>query len=266
MDIGTGLALFGAKDIFVKILGPTADYLGGELREFAQARINNLNKITEKAAKYLGDQINQPGSVPPRVIKEIIENGTLNNEELSAEYYGGILASSRSEVPRDDRSVPILDLIKSLSNYQIRTHYVIYQIIRKEFLNSGLSISSEANFFKIFIPIGIYHKAMNIEAHENLESILTHSLFGLSTKGLISHQFRYGSVSYLQQMVIKPEVINCEGIIIQPTALGVEVFLWANGCPNVHINQIIDPATNISELPEIEIPPGYKKTNIKTKA
>lgn len=92
MDIETGLAIYGAKELLIKILGPTADYLGTGIQEFAQARISNLNKILEKAAKHLGDKINQTGSVPPRVFKEIIENGSLNNDELSAEYYGGILA------------------------------------------------------------------------------------------------------------------------------------------------------------------------------
>lgn len=260
MDLGTGLAIFGAKDLFIKILGPTADYLGSGLKEFTQARINNLNKITEKAAKHLGNEINQPGSVPPRVFKEIIENGSLNSDELSAEYYGGILASSRSSLPRDDRSVPILDLIKSLSNYQIRSHYVIYQIIRKEFTGSTLSLSAKANLFEVYIPLKVYHAAMNIEPQENFENIVTHSIYGLSAKGLIAQQFRYGSIEHLQQMVSNPDIIIEPGMIIQPTALGSEVFLWANGKPDCHINKIVDPALNVNELSEVKILQGYKKT------
>ena len=49
MDVGTGLAILGAgglaKDLLMELLGPTADYLGGEMRGYAEKGLNNLNNI-----------------------------------------------------------------------------------------------------------------------------------------------------------------------------------------------------------------------------
>ena len=41
MDIGTGLAILGSRDIINKILGPTADYLGDWLLTFAKKKLKN---------------------------------------------------------------------------------------------------------------------------------------------------------------------------------------------------------------------------------
>lgn len=49
MDVGTGLAIFGSKDIIHKLLGPTADYLGGGLQAFTEKRVQNIKKIFENA-------------------------------------------------------------------------------------------------------------------------------------------------------------------------------------------------------------------------
>lgn len=32
MDIGTGLAIIGGKELIVKVAGPTADYIGNEAK------------------------------------------------------------------------------------------------------------------------------------------------------------------------------------------------------------------------------------------
>ena len=76
MDLGTGLAILGSKDIVVKVLGPTADYIGKELEFFTKKRIENLKKIFNNAHKKLGSKINTTGSVPPKVLKGIINEGS----------------------------------------------------------------------------------------------------------------------------------------------------------------------------------------------
>lgn len=43
--VGIGVvAAYVGKDIVLKILGPTADYLGGELREVTQRRMENIGR------------------------------------------------------------------------------------------------------------------------------------------------------------------------------------------------------------------------------
>ena len=48
------LAAYLGKDGVAKILGPTADYLGDQLKVFTQKRIDNVGKIFSNAEKKAG--------------------------------------------------------------------------------------------------------------------------------------------------------------------------------------------------------------------
>lgn len=100
--VGTGLAVIGSKDVLVKILGPTADYVGGEVKNFVQKCNVNLDNIFVRAQKKLGSRIDEPGAVSPRVLKHVLDEGRFCEDSIVADYYGGVLASSKSEVNRDD--------------------------------------------------------------------------------------------------------------------------------------------------------------------
>jgi hypothetical protein len=50
---------------------------------------------------------------------------------ICAEYFGGILAASRSADGNDDSAIGYLNLIKSLSCSQLRLHYFIYTAFQK---------------------------------------------------------------------------------------------------------------------------------------
>ena len=117
--LGTGLAILGSQPILTKILGPTADYLGNELKNVVDICNVNLDNVLKNAVKTLGKKIDEPGAVPPRVLKHVVEEGKFVDDELSAEYYGGLLASGRSEDGRDDRALTYLATLKDLSTYQI---------------------------------------------------------------------------------------------------------------------------------------------------
>lgn len=61
-----------------------------------------------------------------RALKSIIEKGRFCEDEITSEYYGGLLASSRTEDGEDDRAVGYLNVVSKLSVSQIRFHYVAY--------------------------------------------------------------------------------------------------------------------------------------------
>lgn len=48
---GAGLAVLGSKDLLVKLLGPSADYLGGEIAGFVQKCNVNLDSVFVRATK-----------------------------------------------------------------------------------------------------------------------------------------------------------------------------------------------------------------------
>ncbi|MFC1560903.1 hypothetical protein ACFL4V_00330 [Candidatus Latescibacterota bacterium] len=86
--------------------------------------------------------IDDEGQVPPRVLKRVLSDGWFCEDEIMREYYGGVLASSRSTINRDDRGKTYLELLSNLSTYQTRTYYIVYTILKHIFsgceLNPGI--------------------------------------------------------------------------------------------------------------------------------
>src|SRR6266567_7917518 len=122
MEPATGLTILGtavgSAKIVEKLLGPTAEYLGDGLKSWTEKRVENTKRIFQHATKLLGDRIETAGGVPPKVLKGILDEGSFCDDELSAEYFGGVLASSRSGVSRDDRGAAFIALLGRLTTYE----------------------------------------------------------------------------------------------------------------------------------------------------
>jgi hypothetical protein len=72
VETGTGLTLLGtaigSKDLVVRILGPTADYLGAGAKDWTERGLNNLGRVFTGAQRMLADRIEDSGAVPPKVL------------------------------------------------------------------------------------------------------------------------------------------------------------------------------------------------------
>lgn len=227
VGIGAVVAYIG-KDGLNKMLGPTADYLGESLRDFAQKRAQNVGRIFGNAEQKLGGKIDHPGQVPPKVLKTIINEGSYSDDEIAVEYFGGILASSRTEQGRDDRGARIGKILDGLSVYQIRTHYIVYTMIRKLFKDSDYKFYyDDRPRMEIFIPWDSYVGAMEFSESEmdQFNSILSHSFFGLNTDDLIE-TFQYGPEDHIKKLYAEAQG---GGIIVSPSAFGAELYLWGYG-------------------------------------
>ena len=235
---GTGLAVWGSKDLMTKLLGPTADYIGGEAKNFVAKCNINLDNIFRKATEKLNDRLETEGSVNPRVLKHIVDEGRFCEDDLTSEYYGGILASSRSGNGRDDRGVTLLATIKDLSVYQLRFHYIFYSIINNIYNGEKVNLGdlNECKKLKVFIPFRVYAKAMAFSADENADNILSHSLFGLEKHSLITG-FSSGGAEFLQKRT--PQIPE-DGIIASPTLPGAELFLWAVGLSGASGRELLE--------------------------
>lgn len=83
---------------------------------------------------------NQPPTgqaVPPLVMRDVLDDGSYRDDELTASYYGGILASSRSGISRDDRGAAFTALVGRLTTYQLRAHNILYRTINHLYCNTG---------------------------------------------------------------------------------------------------------------------------------
>lgn len=225
--VGTGAAVLGSKELLGKLLGPTADYLGGEIKNFAQKCNVNLDNIFRKATRKLGSKLDQPGGVNPRVLKHVVDEGRFCEDELTAEYYGGILASARTPEGRDDRGVALLAVVKDLSVYQLRFHFLAYWLVNQHFRGQQHNLADVHELLKLemYVPASVYLVAMAFSPSEDMPAILMHTLSGLNKHKLIGDNSS-GPADVLQKQC---KYIQNSGIIFSPTLPGAELFLWAVG-------------------------------------
>jgi len=235
-------------------LGPTADYIGEGLKQFTAKRIENINRIFHKFINKLGEKINEPGQVHPKLLKSVIADGSFCDDELTAEYYGSVLASSRSCVSRDDRGVTYVNLISRLSTYQIRTHFIIYTIMRNLFVGERLNVGydTDRHKMKIYVQSNEYKRAMDFWENEDLYMCCSHALSGLKRENLIERIGVYGSIESLKKY--SDIEYPSEGFIVAPDDSGIELYLWANGHGNRPIKYFLSPDISFESPKGIEIP------------
>ncbi|MFH1825214.1 MAG: hypothetical protein ABH873_08355 [Candidatus Firestonebacteria bacterium] len=259
MDAGTGLALLGSAKILEKLLGPTADYIGEGVKNWAQKRTYNVKNIFSIAITKLGNKIENEGTISPKVLKGVLDEGSFCDDPLSSEYFGGVLASSRTGISRDDRGVTFIKLISGLSTYQIRSHYIFYHVIKRLFDGTSINFgtSEGRSQMKVYVPFNIFVEAMDFDEKENINVLIGHIMFGLQKEKLIEDFFLYGSKEYIEKHFNKA---TTSGIIFQPSSLGIELFFWAYGKADLTNNDFFKPENKFEINNKINIKMGYMKT------
>jgi hypothetical protein len=175
----TGLLLIGKK-----LFGKTLDTISQDINNvYAVGR----DKIIRAAVRKTPDIANN-AQTNLRVTRDVFWNGAFSDENICAEYFGGVLAASRSLDGKDDTGIFFLDIIKSMSSKQLHLHYVIYNRLKKFFemqklepqLNVGLS-SEIRSVTLLFDKREMYELGLNSD-----DSLCLHQ------KGLI-HSFESGN-------------------------------------------------------------------------
>ncbi|NGX41621.1 MAG: hypothetical protein KR126chlam4_01464 [Candidatus Anoxychlamydiales bacterium] len=98
IDLSTtiALAICSKNPLVIKVLGPTADYIGEGIKSLAEKQVKNVKRIFRRTSEKLDNHGTPTGAVPPRILKQTLEEGGYVDDELTAEYYSGVLASSKS--------------------------------------------------------------------------------------------------------------------------------------------------------------------------
>lgn len=247
-----GVAAWASKDVVAKLLGPTADYLGGEIAKFAEKCNINIGRIFANAARKLGPALETPGAVNPRVLKGVLDDGAFTEDEVAAEYFGGILAASRSDDSKDDRAVSVLATIRGLSSYELRLHYVFYQSLYK-FVpkpHGNLRDRDEIASLGIFIPRESLRGALQLPASE-YEKVMVHALAGLRRASLLNRG------SYGEHYIKKDYLDIGDGFVAEPSLWGAQVFLWAHGRHDLNPNVILGGA-DLPDFPGVMLPQGVR--------
>ena len=142
-----------------KAFGPVLSEIGEDLKKlYAIGR----DKILVAGYKKIrnpedGKQANL------RVARDVFWNGAFTADEVCAEYFGGVLAASRSNDGHDDNTIQFVSVIKSLSSSQLRLHYFIYSGLNQILSQSNKSVNvaqgSEIQARKIYfsqIELGVW--------------------------------------------------------------------------------------------------------------
>jgi hypothetical protein len=129
-----------AQDAIKRLLGPTADYVGQGLKDLAAKAAENLHRVFIRSTALLGPNVDEPGAIPPRVLKDLLLEAPFVEDAVTSEYFSGVLASSRTSDGKDDRGVYFQSMLTRLSTYQIRTHYVLYRGLHDTFAGLGLKL------------------------------------------------------------------------------------------------------------------------------
>lgn len=267
--VGAGLAAWASKEVLTKLLGPTADYIGGEIEGLVEKCNINIGDIFAKAYRKLGTRLEQPGTVNPRVLKNIFDEGKFCEDDLSKEYFAGVLAASRTENGKDDRGVTNAKLVSNLSSYQIRTHYIFYSLLRRTFLPYGSIVSPDTHrkMMIIYIPSETYYSGMGslLEHSDDREkiSILAHSMNGLRRNDLLEDEYVYGErerfltrtlTSGSKDYRLNKRVLCEYGISFQPTHSGMEFYLWAHGLGDRDHFQFLDESLALDPIEAVQLP------------
>ncbi len=227
--------------------GPVLGELGEDMKKlYALGRdkiiLAGFKKITNKED---GQSANL------RVTRDVLWNGSFTDEEICAEYFGGILASSRSKDGKDDTGVFYVDLIKSLSSNQLKLHYLIYFSFNKAFvsdpdkvkLNSGQE--SELAREKVFLS---FMDILQITGEKDIGRDL-HALY---SKGLIGN-------FQIKEHPLKNGKGTVPYIFAVPTSLGVQLYAVGHN----KLDQWRDfSKTDFGDFESIN-PPKFRAKNIK---
>ena len=120
-----------------KLLGPSLDEVGADLsRVYAAGRNMILNAAIRKTP-----ELEDGSRANLRVSHDVFTSGAFSDSEICAEYFGGILASSRSEDGQDDDAIQFVEVTKSLSSKQLHLHYALYNRINKHFVSNRTQVN-----------------------------------------------------------------------------------------------------------------------------
>lgn len=273
--LSTGLAKIaasagveGAKEgskLLNRVLGPSADVIGEALARYTDFRLKNVGVIVEKAhrkSRAQGD-----GEVPPRVAHRLLEEGSYCDDELMAEYLGGVLAASRTPAGRDDRAVVWSALVNGLSTLQLRGHFLLYREWARHLHGRDLVLAAPGNRLRTIIHADLLEFSSRLLGDDDSipqYNAVSHAIPGLVRAGLLDINYTWGNKADIDIDLHQPfredefDPILCVNL----TVVGIELYGWAQGRDGltpedfisdaeVFAEDVIEPLVGVS-LPELD--------------
>lgn len=197
-----------------KVLNPVLGSIGEDINSLYAISKKGASKIILKAYNKIFSK-NDGKKVNLRVARDVFWNGSFSDESICAEYFGGILASSRSEDGKDDNGIHYTDVIKSLSSKQLQLHYIIYnslnKLLSKEEIKVNVGLSTELHQKSIWFS--------RIELLEQKLKIYT-DLNVLYKQGLL-HEYKIDNLKLEDGKIFRY-------VMVKPTTFGILLYAIAH--------------------------------------
>ena len=216
--IASGVTV-GAAWAGKKILGPTLDAIGNDL---ASCYEFGIKRILASAYRKIND-VNDGKAANLRVTHDILRNGAFSTDEFVLEYFGGLLASSRSEDGWKDDIMPFADVVKSLSSSQLKLHYNIYYALEQLALRDpGIRRSSSSGSDAVKSKT-LYMHYRDLHAAIHLNVLARHGL--VESASLTSTSFSYPNDDEEQILMYMSGGPTIFGVMLYAAAHGM-LELW----------------------------------------
>lgn len=246
--------------LLTRMLGPAADAFGQALARSVEYRTRNFGRIADRAARKASADISR-GIVNARVVYTLLDEGSLCDDELMAEYLGGLLAGSRSPDGRDDRAVTWCKVITGMSALQVKAHYILYREWAGRLHGiDDLNIGIDADRMSAMMNIDLNEFVSTLNDGFNLEenAALSHVIAGLNNAGLLGEGYSFGPRSVVSGASRFESVLS-----VHPSVLGVELYGWAQGLTGLLPGEFPSKAEVFSTEPQIPRLTGVDLPNLE---
>jgi len=208
-----------ASSLLVRVLGTSADAVDEALRRFTAYQLRNVERILQRAdAKSRSAE--ESSSVSLRVAHVLLEDGSYCDDELMADYLGGLLAGSRTPEGRDDRAVAWSKVLTSLSSLQVRAHYLLYREWAARLRTVAVyELGVDAGRMQATMEVASseFVKFLVAESEVDENDAMSHAIGGLARVGLLEDKYLY----------------NNDVVRVVPSIMGIELYGWAQGLPGL---------------------------------
>lgn len=221
-----------------KLLGKTAEAISGDIANLYEI---GRDKIVVTAVRKTTN-MDDGKTANLRVARDVFFNGSFTDEAICAEYFGGILASSRSVDGKDDLGVFYTDIIKSLSSSQLKLHYIIYHSLNILWLempaekprpNAGMG--TETGQYNIWFSTSEL-RTLGVDIDKDIIALHSKELVGGGYEAL-GHKLENGTEVFYTK--------------VGPTTLGMQLYAVAHNKLSVWRNL---PLEDFGEFPDIRTP------------
>lgn len=243
MDSTELAAYIGPGALAYRVLGPTADLLGDELRAWTERRLRNLGNIFSTLEhKYGSGGIEglDEGAISPRVLRGILDEGSYIEDEVGTEYYGGVLAGSRTVDGRNDSAVALIEVMNTLSSPQLRAHFLIYAAAQQSLACSerfdplAPYEAPDGGWRRVAVPRSAFEAAIAASGVAPSEDSISSVMRGLRRTELIH---AVGGWLTAEPAELQTTEFNakwpCAALVCTISNFGIELFCAAHGFTSI---------------------------------